>query len=523
MVNGSSIPTVALSVELYRLAMRAYGWKVSVSNEISPCVVSKGEDSGRPPIIVPDVNMESFETCLPNVTKPPSSETTQEAGTAPIPLVYYTNNPPSPVIPFPQAVVHHSRHPDHFPGLHKSSTCRASKTTCVQDEVIHLPNGFMVGTMSDESFCRWVLSGSPWIRNAIIQDVTWWSAKRWPFHHQFVVLSINYTPPNTSPSTYNIVLERIGKGTSLYREAQHRVTIHSAQSLKEFCYKNRLLLGLFNKSLEERENDPIRWAWIDELANASYWPFLDVPGFATRLDKKWRGPPATLAHVARSIQHIVASAPQYNLASTNCYYFSRLLVHAIALRHYSFSSVLRPRTMADALNPYYKQRGKDHSTTPIVFLLLKTQQDVDGTLFHLNALLIVFGLILFIELILAIVLAIKGFSLYFTAISIGFASVGLGWLAFLVIFSNAIFSLFWLTLISWFIGLIARAIIIGAFFTLPSPGLIYAAIPLACIAFGASTYFSYMAWRGRRRRQRSLHSQTEAFIRDMGTSARTIP
>ncbi|KAF8305035.1 hypothetical protein DL93DRAFT_2233252 [Clavulina sp. PMI_390] len=193
--------------------------------------------------------------------------------------------------------------------------------------------------MPDDAFLDWVFAGSASIRDAIIEDVTWWSANQFPFHHQFTVLSIKYNPLNTPPSMYNIILERVGKRPGISLEAQHRVTIQHAQSVGGFSSNNRLLLGLFNAPIEERDSNSIRWDWIADLKELMFCQTVDIPGFATRLDEKWRGPPATLAHVARIIEHIVASGPQYKIASTNCYYFSRLLVHAIALRHYSFSSV----------------------------------------------------------------------------------------------------------------------------------------------------------------------------------------
>ncbi|KAF8309018.1 hypothetical protein DL93DRAFT_1795971 [Clavulina sp. PMI_390] len=269
--------------------------------------------------------------------------------------------------------------------------------------------------MSDESFCEWVLSSSPSVRNAVVADVTWWSAKRWPFHHQFVVLSIHYTPDNATPSTYNVVLERIGKGLSSSREAQHRVTISIAKSIGGLCSKNKLLLGLFEKSSEERKDSAIDLSWIDDLKSLNDRNFWDVPGFATQLDEKWRGPPATLAHVARFIHHIVTSAPQYNLASTNCYYFSRLLVHAIALRHYAFASVVRPSVKAKSLKPC----RHDQSTTPIIFLSLKTQEDFDGVVFYLHVILSLVGLIVIFGLIIVFVFLEDKYMSYATWIAAG--------------------------------------------------------------------------------------------------------
>ncbi|KAF8316575.1 hypothetical protein DL93DRAFT_740134 [Clavulina sp. PMI_390] len=186
-------------------------------------------------------------------------------------------------------------------------------------------------------------------------------------------------------SKYDIVIERIGKGQSPFREAKHRVTIQDAQPLARFCPKNQLLLGLFEATPAERENSA-QWSWITEL-NQTDWPsWIDAPAFVTQLDEKWRGNPAALAHVARFLQHIVESAPRYNITSTNCYYFSRLLVHAIALRHYSFGSVVRPSEPHDirSLRRDRRLRETDESTTLIVFLTLEAQHESYGIVaYHL--------------------------------------------------------------------------------------------------------------------------------------------
>ncbi|KAF8316595.1 hypothetical protein DL93DRAFT_2226749 [Clavulina sp. PMI_390] len=267
----------------------------------------------------------------------------------------------------------HARNTDGTTRVQGLALSLSSKTARIQSDITHLPNGFITGTMSDESFCQWALSSPASLRNAAVADVTCWSRNRFPFYHHFVVVTIKYTPDNTAPSMYNIVIERVGKGAYPFQEAKHQVTIQPATTLGQYCPKNYLIIGLFETPLEQRKHDPIRWSWISDLKrnNKDYYApyFWDRPAFSTQLDEKWRGPPATLAHLAKIIQHIVTAAPHYNLGSTNCYFFSRLLVHAIALRHYSFSSVAN---ISDG-RPF-----DDQSSTLRIFLRLEQMEYDDS-------------------------------------------------------------------------------------------------------------------------------------------------
>ncbi|KAF8316573.1 hypothetical protein DL93DRAFT_740136 [Clavulina sp. PMI_390] len=376
----------------------------------------------------------------------------------------------------------------------------------VDPDTTYAAGGFLTGTMSDDAFCRWVLCSSPSIRNAIVEDVTWWSANQFPFHHQFVVLSVSYTPPNpnAAPSIYNIKLERIGKRGGLFGEAQHRVTIHHAQSLGEFCSKNQLLLGLLSAPLEEQKSTSPRWRWISSMRPSHT---SNTPGFVTPLDEKWRGPPATLAHIARIIQHIVASAPQYNISSTNCYYFSRLLLHAIALRHYSFSSVVRPIKSIVQIT-HFKKQEMDPSTTLIVFAFLETQQNSDGILFNSNAQL----LVLLMQWIVATILVATQtrLSLYLAKIALAFRSISLVWHVY-IIFSHSASS--------WNLGLSTFFALIGEVITILAAGVSskFATI-MICIVAGlylAVILVSAVKLRGLGR----LRSQTEHFIDCMGKFA----
>ncbi|KAF8316577.1 hypothetical protein DL93DRAFT_2154637 [Clavulina sp. PMI_390] len=343
--------------------------------------------------------------------------------------------------------------------------------------------------MSDKSFCRWVLSNSASVRDSVVADVTWWSAKRRPFYHQFVVLSVNYAPPNAAPSTYNIVLERIGKGPSIFQNAQHRVEIRSAKSLGDFRFQNRLLLGLFATSLEDRDNDQARWRWIEQMKRSSGKSFWDAPGFMNDLDEKWRGPPATLAHVARVIEQIVAAAPRYNLTSTNCYFFSRLLVH--------------PNIAKKSLTPYHKHRGTTLPTTLAVFGYLKAQEDFNGVGAYSNVLLLLFGLVLIFIVIIAFdVMKVEHVTDYTLWTAIAVFSVGLGRFIYLMIKLDVFLALIVSTLISGAMVLVYAARGVG----------IYAAGIIAGIAFVGVGILGVVISVARD----SLKAQTAALIKNLG-------
>ncbi|KAF8307806.1 hypothetical protein DL93DRAFT_2171513 [Clavulina sp. PMI_390] len=249
-----------------------------------------------------------------------------------------------------------------------------SKIAHTKTSFTNLPNGFIRGSMPDTAFCQWVLTSPAAVRNATIVDATWWRSKRAPFHHQFIALTVAYYPhESTRLFTYELILERIGKGRSFGQRAEHRVSIHQLSSLVHLAEANDLIFGLFDAESAPKS---------DLLGVTKLLPYISITR-ASRdsLDEKWRGPPATLAHIARYVQHIVLFAPRYNLSSTNCYYFSRLLMHVIALRHYSFR-IMATRNASD-FEPL--SLSHDPSSISSVFTFLQSQAQEDGVLmFHIG-------------------------------------------------------------------------------------------------------------------------------------------
>lgn len=238
----------------------------------------------------------------------------------------------------------------------------------VHTAVTNLPNGFIVGAISDFDFCNWILNSSPAIQRATVEDVTWWRSNKGPFYHQFNVLTIKYTPlpddmtPNLATVQYNIRLERSGKRIRPYGTAEHRVVISEATPL----------------SLIHKEGNSIMFGLMRD--GREIGPGARVAAFRDILDRKWRGPRATLWHLAHYVRAIVELLPRYRLSSSNCYFFSRLLVHVISLRHYSF-----PFLVAGTENQLnIRSAVHDPSSISILFRYLHDEEQQNGILVYRN-------------------------------------------------------------------------------------------------------------------------------------------
>lgn len=216
--------------------------------------------------------------------------------------------------------------------------------------------------MADEDFCLWVLNAPTLVRNSVVCGVTWWRAKKSPLHHQFVVLTIKLG----KTALYDLRVERIGKGIGLQGTAEHRITSTYGKRLEEYLEANELMFGMLG--IEE-----LRLVFEDRPDS-----FYVAPALVDQLDMKWRGPPATLWHVARYVQAVVKMAPRYKLSSTNCYYFARLIVYIIGLRHYAFA------TLVAASSQQLEVRNKIHDPSSIstMFRFLHEDEKSNGVLLY---------------------------------------------------------------------------------------------------------------------------------------------
>lgn len=251
-------------------------------------------------------------------------------------------------------------------------------------DFVDLPNGFVHGSMSDTDLCQWVFSSARPIQEAVVCNITWWRANKAPFHHQFILLTVIYRRDATAPvELYDLRVERIGKARSFRGAAEHRVTVSTAKHLSHLKLDHTLLFGLLGAE------DMVDW---ETLVTPETFPIQLA--FRDELDEKWRGPPATLAQVASYVEHIVLLAPRYNVTSTNCYYFSRLLMHAVALRHYSFQFI----AAHDCRDLQPLSKVHDPSAISSVFHFLLEQKRLNGVLVYVKIVRLIHWLIFLILL-----------------------------------------------------------------------------------------------------------------------------
>ncbi|KAF8307472.1 hypothetical protein DL93DRAFT_2171711 [Clavulina sp. PMI_390] len=311
------------------------------------------------------------------VSLSPASDSTRTIGSAtsstensrvqpPAPTFHAPQGARAPLLPVWNDVSIISYHPDG-----RKRLFWLSKAVPANLNVTFQPDGFALGMMSNVDFCSWVMASPANIRNAVVRDVTWWRSNARPFHHQFVILTVDcLSPDGSETSTYDIKAERHGKGRNIGLRAEHRLTISYAKPFGEYERESCLILGLLGA----------RQAHEGELAPRSLPPsFHTCNAFRDALDEKWRGPPPTLGHVARYIHSIIQIAPRYNLTSTNCYFFSRLLVHSIALRHHSFSLVAA--NSSTILSPLSVTHDPS-AIGPVFRLLTREERESNGILFY---------------------------------------------------------------------------------------------------------------------------------------------
>lgn len=190
-----------------------------------------------------------------------------------------------------------------------------------------------------------------------------------------MIITVACRPEGIAESSlYDVKLERIGKGVSIKGTAIHSITISPAQDLSRFEKGNTLIVGLFRAGNPEHHPESLIPPTI-RVTSA----FVDLIDNDTSLDVKWRGTPAALWHVGHYVAAIVKLAPKYRLTSSNCYYFARLLVYAISLRHYSFE-VLAIGAAGDVKAEFHD--GNESYSISKLFLILKWQERSDGVLFY---------------------------------------------------------------------------------------------------------------------------------------------
>ena len=86
----------------------------------------------------------------------------------------------------------------------------------------------------------------------------WWRSKKSPLHHQFVVLTVAYSPtPATPPTHFDLCVECIGKGIGFRGIAEHKVTPTFAQPPEHYTADNELMFGLMAEPTTGSADGPV--------------------------------------------------------------------------------------------------------------------------------------------------------------------------------------------------------------------------------------------------------------------------
>src|ERR1700733_3675563 len=241
----------------------------------------------------------------------------------------------------------------------------------VSPDIVPTSDGFFLGSLSDKDFCRCVKRAPSHVQNAVVRRVMWWRARKSPLHHQFIVLTVSYSSKTLGDGNplvlYDLRVERVGKGFGSRGLAEHKITSTLMQPLEHYTRTSELMFGLLAEDEDASALGAVKPGSIHTKS-----AFLDV------LDDKWRGPPPTLWYIARYIEYIVDLAPRYRLASTNCYYFARLLMYTVGLRHYSFPILAagQPEDLD------VQDKRLDPSGISILFRFLHKEEQSNGVLLY---------------------------------------------------------------------------------------------------------------------------------------------
>ncbi|KAF8319303.1 hypothetical protein DL93DRAFT_168999 [Clavulina sp. PMI_390] len=214
-------------------------------------------------------------------------------------------------------------------------------------------------SMSWSEFSAWALT--PSVRHGIISDITWCIVEAKPTS-TFIILRI---PCQTSPhsedtASYDIKIEPLKQRVAGWHSLD--VSITPSISLNERLDTSKLIIGFIDSAREaSAHGSPVFPNGLHSCA-----------GFRDVLDTKWRGPPPTLGHIARYVEHIQELGPPYPWSPSHPSRrgFCRLLIHAITLRHYAFAQVV------SSWPEYLKPGGAIHdpSTISSVMRLLILQE-----------------------------------------------------------------------------------------------------------------------------------------------------
>ncbi|KAJ7061343.1 hypothetical protein C8F01DRAFT_1252987 [Mycena amicta] len=241
---------------------------------------------------------------------------------------------------------------------------------CTSDIPTRIPDG----SMTIQELSHWIRAAPVAIQDSVITDICWWEESETVLKHQFLALRFRY-----AGSVHELSLERAGKVImDPFRRAMDKATFKPVTQdyNPSFYNSHRLLFGLLTDKNIAPEGSFCFDAFVD---------FLDY---------KWAGPYPRLRDLGRYVEVISAEEPRYSLTSSNCYWFSRLVFHTLALRHYAFPFVVSsirtrsyvvPRTAksttlhTDQINDE-DWRHHDPSSVGLVFRFLHYEEWRNGIL-----------------------------------------------------------------------------------------------------------------------------------------------
>ncbi|KAJ7061337.1 hypothetical protein C8F01DRAFT_1083524 [Mycena amicta] len=187
-----------------------------------------------------------------------------------------------------------------------------------QSRTSDIPIRIPDGSMTIQELYTWIRHADVDIQNSLITDICWWAESE---------NSVEAPDPDSSVPTR----WRAGKAMmDPFRRAMDKATFKPGTRARNpsFYKSHRLLFAL----LTDKNIAPEGSFCFD--------------GFVDFLDYKWAGPYPRLRDLGRYVEVISTEEPRYSLTSSNCYWFSRLVFHTLALRHYAFPFVvssIRPR------------------------------------------------------------------------------------------------------------------------------------------------------------------------------------
>ncbi|KAF7301070.1 Multiubiquitin chain binding protein MBP1 [Mycena indigotica] len=247
------------------------------------------------------------------------------------------------------------------------------------------------GEIPIKYLCAWSRTASMSMQNGVVTDVAWWAESDTVLRHQFVLLRLRrQSVDHLAELYYDIKLERLGKHFPSFSPlASDTATIRRVSASQawesKYIHNHTLFFALISH---------LSFVWPKEDAAS---PLYFHRAFSDVLDEHRRGPPLRLRDLTYYLELLSSQSPNYSIASSNCFWYSRLLFHIISLRHYSFPILATCFPLEEYLIPVSEgltldTRRKmvhektwllhDPSSTGLVFRFLHYEERRNGLLMY---------------------------------------------------------------------------------------------------------------------------------------------